>query len=407
MILPLALIYYLSTTEQITMYPPTRFQPNTEAFKDFWEFEDGREMLKKLKSVPDIAKANNSVHLLYEKDELADQVILDFFIGQSFPKALQAITDFASGKTPLESAPISIQILLNQMNSIPQWLDPHLISLGTDVSNRSGKSGLIVLRNYSLMLGYQSAAINKPLIATGALHSGAVKRIADTTNFWYAVTGKDALSPGNEGFLYCLRTRIVHSYSRIMIKEKLNWKLSEQGEPLNYWDMQATYIGFSLIYMQGLKKLGMLISDKEIESVYHLWKYIGYLIGIPTTILPDNDVQAIENLYLWSKTQPETDADSIELAKALHEEPLTAPWPPKPFQKRFIQHVNIAFNHFLIGQRSCDVLKLPAAAYPQIANVVLNANRLDNYFCQFDWYKKRQIKKGRSEQLVIRNRVNG
>ena len=221
---------------------PNRFQPKTKAFEDYWEFEDGREMLSRLTKTPDISKANDFVHLLYEKDDLADAVIHDFFIGQSFPKALRSITDFASGKNEISSAPESIKKLLKQMNDIPQWLDPELISLGADVSNRSGKSGLIVLRNYSLMLGYQSAAINKPLIATGALHSGAVKRIADTTNFWYAVTGKDALFPGNDGFLYCLRTRIVHSYSRIMIKEKLDWKLSEQGEPLNFWDMQATYI---------------------------------------------------------------------------------------------------------------------------------------------------------------------
>lgn len=389
------------------MIVPNRFQPKTKAFKDYWEFEDGRLMLNRLETVPDISKANDFVHLLYEKDDLADQVIADYFIGKSFPKALEAISDFANGKDDLSSAPESVQKLLQQMNHIPAWLNPALLTLGSEVCNRSGKSGLIVLRNYSLMLGYQSAAINKPLIATGALHSGAVKRIADTTNFWYAVTGKEALSPGNEGFLYCLRTRIVHSYSRIMIKDKLDWKLSDHGEPLNFWDMQATYIGFSLIYMQGLKKLGLKFSDQEIAAVYHLWKYIGYLIGIPAEILPEKDEKAIENLYLWSKTQPETDADSIELAKALHDEPLSAPWPIKLYQKRFIQHVNIAFNHFLIGNRSCDVLQLPASEYPKIANVVLNANRIDNYLCRFNWYKKYQIKKGRSEQLVIRNRVNG
>lgn len=389
------------------MIPPKRFQPNTPAFYDFWEHEDGRAMLQKLDSIPDISRANANIHLLIEKDDLADSAVEDYFGDLKFTDAMQSIMDFANGKTDVELASESLRKLLHQMFEIPTWVDRKMLDLGAEVCNRSGKSGLIVLRNYSLMLGYQSAAINKPLIATGALHSGAVKRIADTTNFWYAVTGKNALDPSNDGFLYCLRTRIVHAYSRIMIKKNLPWEISDHGEPLNFWDMQATYLGFSIVYMQGLKKLGMPISDEETKAVYHLWKYIGYLIGIPTEILPENDVDAIEKLYLWSKTQPETDEDSIALADALHLEPLSAPWPPQLFQKRFIQHVNLAFNEFLIGKRSCNVLKLPPAKYPQIAAIVKSANKIDGLLSSLPWYKKFQIKKGRSEQLIIRNRVNG
>ncbi len=388
------------------MVPPTRFQPNTSAFYDYWKYEDGREMLSRLSYVPQLSQAANLVPLLFEKDDVADDVVSDLLDGHNFSKLLQTVTDFAIGHSEISSAPDSIKKLVEQMHEIPSWVDQELLDLGSEVCNKSGKSGLIVLRNYSLMLGYQSAAINKPLIATGALHSGAVKRIADTTNFWYAVTGRNALATKNDGFVYCLRTRIVHSYSRIMIKKNLPWELSDHGEPLNYWDMQATYIGFSLVFMQGLKKLGLTISDKETEAVYHLWKYIGYLIGIPPEILPSTDLEAIERLYLWSKTQPETDSDSIALASALHLEPLTAPWPSKLFQKKFIQHVNIAFNEFLIGRRSCDILDLPIAKYPIIANVVLTANRFDTKLSTMPWYKHYQIKKGRSEQLIIRNRVN-
>ena len=70
------------------MIVPNRFQPKTKAFKDYWEFEDGRLMLNRLETVPDISKAIDFVNLLYEKDDLADQVIADYFIGKSFPKAL-------------------------------------------------------------------------------------------------------------------------------------------------------------------------------------------------------------------------------------------------------------------------------------------------------------------------------
>src|SRR5690606_7990606 len=191
---------------------------------------------------------------------LADDVIAECFTNKPFPNALQEITSFANGNRSIDDAPESLHKLLVQMQQTPEWVNADLLNLGREVCNRSGKSGLIVLRNYSLMLGYQSAAINKPLIATGALHSGAVKRIADTTNFWYAVTGTNALAPSSDGFLFCLRTRIVHAYSRVMIKKKLDWDIADQAEPLNLWDMQATYLGFSLVFMRGLQNLGFTIS---------------------------------------------------------------------------------------------------------------------------------------------------
>ena len=386
---------------------PTRYSENSKAFHDYWTFEDGAQLLLRLGKVPSSKQATKMIPLLFEKDDLADDVVNEVFENAIFPQALQKITDFVMQKNGLDSASESAQKLASQMREIPTWLDYDKLELGRNVCNRSGKSGLIVLRNYSLMLGYQSAAINKPLIATGALHSGAVKRIADTTNFWFAVTGKNALQMDGKGFEQCLRTRIIHSYSRIMIKKNLPWQIDEQGEPLNYWDMLATYLGFSLIFIQGLRKLGIQISDKEAEAVYHMWKYIGYLIGIPSQIMPENDLDAIESLYLWSISQPEVDADSLQLAKALHLEPLTAPWPKLKFQKKFIQHVNLSFNYCLIGERSCELLNLPKTPYQKMVNLVIAANKIDQRLGELSSkYHKFQINHGRAEQQIITNRVN-
>lgn len=385
---------------------PKRFNLHTTAFADYWQFEDGKLMLDDLGYTPQIEDAKQYVPLLFECDRVADQVVEECFIGKSFPQALSQITDYATGKSTLTNAPSSVQDMLTQMHEMPDWVDKDLLDLGRKVCNRAGKSGLIVLRNYSLMLGYQSAAINKPLIATGALHSGAVKRIADTTSFWYAVTGEHALDVSQSGFVACLRTRIVHAYSRVMIKEKLDWKIDEQGEPLNFWDMVATYLGFSLVFMRGLMKLGISISEEESKAVYHLWKYIGYLIGIPAQIMPDDNNDAIRSLYLWSKTQPEADADSIALAQALHFEPLNASWPPRLHEKKFIQQVNLSFNYHLIGPRSCHILQLPDPKHGAMAKFVSKINKVDDKLgLSAEAYRKWQIKHGRAEQLIIRNRV--
>src|SRR5690606_4440568 len=123
-------------------------------------------------------------------------------------------------------------------------------------------------------------------------------------------------------------------------------------------------------------------------------------------IMPDNNLAAIKSLYLWSKTQPEADADSIALAQALHLEPLKAPWPARLSQKKFIQQVNLSFNYHLIGSRSCKILQLPEPKSKWIAKAVRNVNRIDDALGKMQWYRVLQIRRGRADQLVIRNRVN-
>ena len=386
--------------------PPLRFRMESKAFYDYWQYEDGSRLLQKLDSIPDLSLATAQVPLLYEKDDLADKVIADCFIDRPFPATMQLMSEYASGVQPANTAPQSVQDLLGQMHTLPVWLDKALMRTGTEVCARSGKSGLIVLRNYSLMLGYQSAAINKPLIATGALHKGAVKRIADTTDFWYEVTGTDALQPGSIGFMHCFKTRLIHAYSRVMIKRNLEWSVAEQGEPLNHWDMLATYLGFSLVFLEGVRKLGFTISDAEANGVYHLWKYIGHLIGIPHQILPDNDPQAITRLYLWSKTQPEADSNSIALAQALHLESMQAAWPPLQWQKKTIQRINLGFNYHLIGRRSCEVLHLPKSVFRYFIKMAIAVNTIDDAIAiRSAGYRRYLIAKGRREQETIRNNV--
>ncbi|WP_435524773.1 oxygenase MpaB family protein [Chryseobacterium indoltheticum] len=75
--------------------------------------------------------------------------------------------------------------------------------------------------------------------------------------------------------------------------------------------MMATYIGFSLVFMHSLHKFGNIFSEEEERGLFHLWKYVGYLLGIPENLLPDNKKQATEYFYLWTSVQPSSDKDSV------------------------------------------------------------------------------------------------
>ena len=150
------------------------------------------------------------------------------------------------------------------MQETPAWFNEDLANIGARFCMRSGKNALIILRDFTLMGGYDFAYLNKPLIFTGALKKGAVKRLKDTLEFWVNVTRENALKTNSEAYQLMVRTRLMHSYARVKIKEKTeNWDYKNWGEPINSWDMIATYTGFSLVFMQGLKKLGVKISEQE------------------------------------------------------------------------------------------------------------------------------------------------
>ena len=382
---------------------PVRFQTQSKAFYDFWEFEGGLSLLKQLPVKPKVEEAEKFVPYFYKVDKLADAVVAEHCTNpKTFIEDIEQIITWIL-KPTFEGLSNSVISLKKQITTVPDWVDRDLLNLGCEVCNISGKSGLIILRNYSLMTGYMSAAINKPLIATGALKKGPTKRIGETTEFWVAVTQKNNLQVGNAGFYFALKTRLIHSFSRKMILDHTPWEIDQQGLPLNQWDMLATYLGFSVVFLEGLKKVGFTFTEQEHKATYHLWRYIGYLIGIPDEILPQEHLQAIKSLYLWTRTQPEADEDTIQLARALHMEPLLAKFPPRQFEKKFIQNVNLGFDHFLIGSKSCEILHLPPAPiFKHLIKSVVLVNRADMVVAKrIPVYKKFLTNKGLREQKII------
>src|SRR5690606_737645 len=114
-----------------------------------------------------------------------------------------------------------------------------------------------------------------------------------------SVTAINGLKPKQAGIHAILTTRLIHSSSSLQIEKSTDWKSELWGRPINLWDMMATNLGFSIAFMDGLAKLKLPPSNEELSAVLHLWKYAGYLIGIPLDLLPDTPEQAAKQLYLW------------------------------------------------------------------------------------------------------------
>ena len=339
---------------------PQRFTYPSPGFSHYWSQPVGSRMLAKLTVVPTEQEVRSYGQLLMEADTLADMVIKEVFEKLGFQQASKMIDEALDhGIDNVPNAPDCLRQLFVEANTIPDWLDEELLKAGSAFCRRTGSLGLAVLRNYCLMGGYESSAINKPLIYTGALKKGAAKRMAETIEFWVQATGDGALQKGAIGHRSSIKLRLMHAYARLAVQRVPDWSNEQWGIPLNHADMVATNLGFSLVFMEGLKALGYRPTDQEINGVLHLWKYIGYLIGIPAHYLPDTEQEAIVTLYKWTTSQPPADADTLALAHALMDEPLTASFPRPMWQKKLLIKIHLGYNYYFLRDRACETMALP------------------------------------------------
>ncbi|MCP4125191.1 MAG: DUF2236 domain-containing protein [Bacteroidetes bacterium] len=156
-----------------------------------------------------------------------------------------------------------------------------------------------VLGDLALCGGYANPDITKPLVFTGALKGeNTFDRISETSQFWVDVTRKGALEIGAKGFKVAIRVRMMHAIVRQRILQHKEWKNNEWGWPINEADSLSTNVGFSMAMIFGCKMLGFRISNRKIEAVLHLWRYIGFLMGDDHEWLPKNAAEGLQCLLL-------------------------------------------------------------------------------------------------------------
>ena len=360
---------------------PKRFHFPSPGFTRYWNEGRGEQLAAKInRRFPSENEIQAKIPWLFETDQLADKVIQEVMIPHGYPKTVQWIDQGLKGENTDEIPQILMELLDFSVRK-PNWLDLEKVETGAKLCRRSGTRGFMVLRNYCLMGGYESSAINKPLIFTGALKKGAAKRTTETTDFWVKVIAENALEDPLSGIRECILIRLMHAYARVSILQRTDWKTAEWGEPLNQWDMIATNLGFSLVFLDGIRSLGVQPKPKEIPGLFHLWKYIGYLLGIPAEYLPETEEVAIRELYAWTITQPPADEDTKELAKALMLEPYSSHFPKKEWQKKRVVQIHLAYNYYFLGSESCKAMGLPVKGWTIYPFLFRNITRR-----QESWY---------------------
>ena len=149
--------------------------------------------------------------------------------------------------------------------------------------------------------------------------------------------------------------------------------------------------------------MGLHPTQKEIDGTLNLWKYVGYLIGIPEHLLVDTEQQAVDALYLWSKTQKGADADSVALAHSLYTEPKNVTFTNSTLLKNFVYKTNLGYNWEMLGTESCNKLQIPKTKAIYWVKMIKNMNAIiEKLAFSSNTMYKQIVKRGYKQQVEVR-----
>lgn len=297
---------------------------------------------------------------LLRGDPLADAVIAemqDMGLGRGFALLNEVLEH---PEFPVSRRPPAMRALFENLDHVPAWVDWEAMRRGNELLLRSGILGGVTLGVLSLVLGYASPGGNKPLVFSGRLQQKAARRLAETSRFVQAVAQFDGFRRKGEAFAITVRVRLMHAQVRAMLRKTDYWRTEAWGEPVNQHDMAATTLLFSLIFLEGIRKLGIDTSRDESESFMHLWRYAGHVMGVDPEILPASEFEGWSLGELIRATQDEPDSDSRDLTAALFDAPLRNAKTER--EKRlglFRREMGRGLCRHLIGSEMADKLGVP------------------------------------------------
>jgi hypothetical protein len=246
----------------------------------------------------------------------------------------------------------------------PAWLDHNRLDRAVDALIRHTAALGIVLGAASLVRGAGNTIAGKPLALTGRYVSQPAIRSVEVGEWLRNVITPGGMRRGGDGFAYTVRVQIIHAHVRRALLRHGLWDIDAWGVPIPQPYMAFTLAEFGHIAIDAMHKVGVRFSDRELDDIYHLWRYVGHVVGMDVRLNPVSEADQIRIEELYRLTSPGPGEDDREFVVALTDDyliPELANVLPGPQWLRHAVAAQLmqALQRVFIGDTAADELHIP------------------------------------------------
>jgi hypothetical protein len=230
----------------------------------------------------------------------------------------------------------------------PSWVQPQLISEGSEIFREQALLALMILGCASLPACYCWGYEAQILGVTGRLKEDVPRRLPETAQMVMDVMTSEGLAfQQGLGIRAVQKVRLLHAAIRVLSTQASTMRESRHTPtapasflsaylttgitstqenpsqskrvPINQEQLAATLLTFSYVILNGLSQVGVRITPAQEAAYMHCWNIIGHHLGIHETItqhLSDRKQGEILFAKLMERNRRKTE-DGAELVKAL------------------------------------------------------------------------------------------
>ena len=292
-------------------------------------------------------------------DPLADTMIEDLeSLGKEESERLIRLGMHDHNGDALGEAPASVREFFSHCVEPPDWLDLPSLLPGCQMFWRNGRLVLAGMVGGVLVEGF-ATNIAKSFFLTGRLRDQGVRRLKQNNRHMLEIFMPGGMEAHADGWTHSVRVRLVHAKIRKLLTESDEWDVAELGTPLSAAHVGFAIAAFSARLLKHLKRLGGSFNEEERRSFMAVWRYSGYLMGVPETILYRDEEEALEIFRIGLLCEPPPSLESIVLATSLiNSAPLIAGIDDDDERRNLSGYV-AQISRALIGDELADALRYP------------------------------------------------